>query len=217
MNTKTRLNNKLNKAVFIGMLSATLFLAGIIQVVSSNQGQSYSNQAITKNPALEYFTDIPLVTQDGESLRFYNDLLKNKVVIIHSFFSSCKSSCPVSMRLMAGIQERFNEKMGKELHILSISLDPETDTPLKLKNYAEELDVGPGWQLLSGDKQNVDLALNKIGHYVADIDSHKNTIIIGNEATGLWKKAFLMSSSEALDKVIRSVLEDKMPVTASVE
>lgn len=217
MNTKTRLDKKRNKVMFIGMLSAALFLAGTIQAMSSSQGQSDSNQTITKNPALEYFTDIPLVTQDGESLRFYNDLLKNKVVIIHSFFSSCKSSCPVSMRLMAGVQERFNEKMGKELHILSISLDPETDTPLKLKNYAEELDVGPGWQLLSGDKQNVDLALNKIGHYVADIDSHKNTIIIGNEATGLWKKAFLMSSSEALDKVIRSVLEDKIPVTASVE
>ena len=118
------------------------------------------------------------------------------------------------MRHMAGIQERFKDQMGKELHILSISLDPETDTPLKLKNYAEELKVGPGWQLITGKKQNVDFALNKIGHYVADINAHKNTIIIGNEATGLWKKAFLLAGRDALDEVIRSVLEDKIPDVA---
>ncbi|NQZ09664.1 MAG: SCO family protein [Algicola sp.] len=168
-------------------------------------------------PAQQYFSDVTLIDQHGQPQRFYQDLLKDKVVIIHSFFSSCKSGCPVSMRLMAGIQERFAGQMGKQLHILSISLDPQIDTPLKLQAYAKELKVGPGWQLISGDKVNVDFALKKLGHYVSDIESHKNTIIIGNEATGLWKKAFLLAPPAALDKVIRSVIDDEQPVTAAVE
>jgi protein SCO1/2 len=168
-------------------------------------------------PAQQYFSDVTLVDHNGQNQRFYQDLLKDKVVIVHSFFSSCKSGCPVSMRLMAGIQERFAEQMGKQLHVLSISLDPQIDTPLKLQAYAKELKVGPGWQLISGDKANVDFALKKLGHYVSDIESHKNTIIIGNEATGLWKKAFLLAKPDALDKLIRGVLDDKEPVTAATE
>ncbi|MFT4928941.1 MAG: protein SCO1/2 [Phenylobacterium sp.] len=181
-----------------------------------NKPQSQRKGSADK-PAKQYFTDVALVDQYGKPLRLYEDLLQDKVVIIHSFFSTCKSSCPVAMRLMAGIQERFSEQMGKQLHILSISLDPETDTPLKLKAYADELKVGPGWQLISGDKANVDFALKKLGHYVVDIEAHKNTIIVGKEATGLWKKAFLLAEPDELDELITSVIEDKLPITAAVK
>ncbi|MFT5164205.1 MAG: protein SCO1/2 [Alteromonadaceae bacterium] len=168
-----------------------------------------------KPPAQQYFTDVTLINQHGKPRQLYSDLLKDKTVIIHSFFSTCKSGCPVSMRLMAGIQQRFKEQMGNQLHILSISLDPQTDTPLKLKAYAEELNVGPGWQLISGTQHNVDFALKKLGHYVSDIEAHKNTLIIGNETTGLWKKAFLLAKPDELDKLIATVIEDKTPVTVS--
>ena len=165
-----------------------------------------------QSPANKYFTDVMLVTHKGESLQLYTDLIKDKVVIIHSFFTSCKSSCPVSMRQMAGIQQRFSDNMGKELFILSISLDPAIDSPLKLQAYADELNAGPGWQLMSGSQGNVDLVLKKLGLYVADIESHKNTMIIGNESTGLWKKAFLLAPPEALDELISIVLNDEAPV-----
>jgi len=192
------------------------FLLGT-NLLGAGNSLAASRPVVVSSPAEEYFTDITLVTHNGNSQRFYKDLLKDKVVIIHSFFSSCKSSCPVSMRLMGGIQERFSDKMGKELHILSFSLDPETDTPLKLKSYAKELNVGPGWNLISGNKHNINAALKKIGHYVENIDAHKNTIIIGNEATGLWKKVFLLAGRDSVDNVIRSVLEDEIPDTDSAD
>jgi protein SCO1/2 len=173
-------------------------------------------KSVAQQPAAQqYFTDIDLVDQHGQTQRLYTDLIKDKVVIIHPFFSTCKGSCPVAMKLMSQVATRFEEQMGKQLHILSISLDPTVDTPPKLQAYAKELKVGPGWQLLSGDKPNVDLALQKLGHYVSDIEAHKNTILIGNEATGLWKKALLLAQPAQLDRVISSVIEDQLPVTAA--
>jgi len=201
-----------------GLLLFCLFSTGLIDNAvarASEQNNDIQPQNTNKKPAQTYFTDVKLVNQSGETQRLYGDLLKDKVVIIHSFFSTCKSGCPVAMQLMAGIQQRFHKQMGKQLHILSISLDPVTDTPLKLSAYAKELNVGPGWQLISGDKENVDFALKKLGHYVADIEAHKNTIIIGNERTGLWKKAFLLAKRDVLDNIIRSVLQDSIPVNAA--
>jgi len=198
----------------VGILTV-LLLAFTVKAQAGSRDQNTSGTA--QKPAEQYFTNVPLINQAGQEQALYRDLLKDKVVIIHSFFTGCKSVCPVSMKLMAGIQERFAADMGKNLFILSFSLDPQTDTPLKLQAYANELKAGPGWQLISGNKENVDFALKKLGHYVDDIEDHKNTLILGNEATGLWKKAFLLAKPDALDQLIREMLTDKLPVTASID
>jgi len=199
------------------LILCCVIISGVNAVLSSTTQAAEQAASLGENPAQQYFTDVILINQDGEPQRFYNDLLKNKVVLINSFFTSCAGSCPVAMRLIAGIQERFEGQTGPALHIVSISLDPTIDTPPKLKAYAEEIKAGPGWQLITGDKANVDLALKKLGHYVADIETHINTIIVGNEATGLWKKVFLLAGTDSLDEVIMSVLADKIPDSASAE
>ncbi len=118
------------------------------------------------------------------------------------------------MGTLTKMQAHFEEQMGKQLYFISISIDPEVDTSPKLKAYSRKVHAGPGWQLITGDKRNVDFALMKIGHYVDDIATHNNTLIIGNETTGLWKKAFAHAKPEALAEVISSVLYDTgEPVT----
>jgi protein SCO1/2 len=99
--------------------------------------------------------------------------------------------------------------MGKDVYFISISVDPTVDTPPSLKAYAKKLNAGPGWYFLSGDKVNVDFALKKIGHFVDDKSDHLNIFIIGNERTGLWKKAFGLARDDELMKVVESVLSDK--------
>ena len=99
--------------------------------------------------------------------------------------------------------------MGKDVYILSISVDPTVDTPPSLKAYAKKLNAGPGWHFLTGDKESVDFALKKIGHFVDSKESHLNIFIIGNERTGLWKKAFGLAKSDELMKVVDSVLNDQ--------
>lgn len=156
-----------------------------------------------------YFTDVVLVNQNGEKMRFYSDLLQAKVVVINSFFATCPGSCLPMERNLEKVQLALGDRMSKDVHIISISVDPIVDTPANLKEYAKKLNAGPGWYFLTGEKQNVDFALKKLGHLVADKRDHLNIFIIGNERTGLWKKAFGLAKSDELIKVVESVLVDK--------
>jgi protein SCO1 len=164
--------------------------------------------AADESPAHTYFTDVLLVNQDGRKMRFYSDLLQGKVVIINSFFGTCQGSCLPMNRNLEKVQEALGDKVGKEVHIISISVDPETDTPARLKDYAAKLHAKPGWYFLTGDRQNVEFALKKLGQFVSDKQDHLNIVIIGNERTGLWKKAFGLARSDELVKVVESVLND---------
>jgi protein SCO1/2 len=163
----------------------------------------------TKSPAQTYFTDVVLVNQNGEKMRFYSDLLHDKVVIINSFFATCPGSCLPMERNLEKIQQALGSHVGKDVFIISISVDPLVDTPANLKAYAKKLNARPGWYFLTGEKQNVDFALAKLGQLVAHKEDHLNIFIIGNERTGLWKKAFGLAQSDELVRVVESVLNDK--------
>ncbi|HEX7176507.1 MAG TPA: SCO family protein [Pyrinomonadaceae bacterium] len=159
--------------------------------------------------AAKYFTDVELVNQDGQKVRFYSDVLKGKTVVVNAFFTTCTSVCPPMNRSMEKIQEAFGDRVGKDVFLVSLTVDPATDTPVRLKEYAAKFHAGQGWMFLTGKKENLDWALYKLGQYVENKDDHKTVIIIGNEATGLWKKAFGMAKVEELIKLVKEVVDDK--------
>jgi protein SCO1/2 len=167
-----------------------------------------SKAEATENNAQKYFTDTVLIDQDGERRRFYSDLMKGKTVVIDTFFATCQASCLPMNRNLAQIQAGLGDRLGKDVHILSISVDPGVDTPTLLKAYAKKLDAKPGWYFLTGDKENVEFILKKLGQFVDDKNDHLNIFLIGNDRTGLWKKAFGLAKSEELMKVVESVLND---------
>lgn len=177
---------------------------------AASQGTA-QNPATTQSPAQKYFTDVVLVNQNGEKMRLYSDLLRDKVVIIDAFFATCQGSCLPMNRNLEKVQEALGDRVGKDVYIISISVDPIVDTPANLKEYAKKLHARPGWYFLTGEKQNVDFALRKLGEYVEDKQDHLNIFIIGNERTGLWKKAFGLAPSDELVKVVLSVLNDQPP------
>ena len=175
----------------------------------SGAAQTPPTPATEQSPAQKYFTDVVLVNQNGEKMRFYSDLLQGRVVIINSFFGTCQGTCLPMNRNLEKVQEALGDRVGKDVHIISISVDPTVDTPPALKEYAKKLHAGPGWYFLTGDQQNVEFALKKLGQFVGDKQDHLNILIIGNERTGLWKKAFGLAQSDELVKVVESVLNDK--------
>lgn len=193
--------------VWLPGLSVTGY--GQEKLASKQTGPSQSQEPDKQAAAQRYFTDVELVNQNGEKMRLYTDLLKGKVVIINSFFATCQGSCLPMNRNLEKVQQALAEHVGKDLFILSISVDPAVDTPPLLKEYAKKLNAKPGWYFLTGDKQNVDLALTKLGQFVNDKQDHLNIFIVGNERTGLWKKAFGLAPSDSLVKVVESVLNDK--------
>jgi len=162
------------------------------------------------SPAGKYFSDVELINQDGEKVRFYSDVLKNKVVIINTFFTTCTSICPPMNRNFEKIQEALGDRLGKDVFLVSISVDPATDTPTRLKEYSRRFHARPGWMFLTGKKENVDWALYKLGQYVETKDEHTSIFIIGNEPKGLWKKAMGLAKSEELIKIVEDVIADRM-------
>jgi protein SCO1/2 len=161
------------------------------------------------SPAQKYFSDVELLDQDGRKVRFYSDVLKGKTVVINAFFTTCTSVCPPMNRNMEKIQEALGDRLGKDVFLVSISVDPETDTPPRLKEYAQKFHARAGWFFLTGKKENVNWALYKVGQYVEDKQDHTTGIIIGNEKTGLWKKAFGLAKAADLVQIVDSVVSDK--------
>lgn len=161
------------------------------------------------SPGQKYFSDVELINQHGEKLRFYSDLLKGKVVVINSFFSTCSSICPPMNRSFARIQEALGDRVGKDVHLISLSVDSANDTPSRLKEYAERLGAKPGWHLLTGKKENIDWALYRVGHYVEEKDDHTSIVIIGNEPKGVWTKAFGLAKADQLIKLVQDILNEK--------
>lgn len=137
----------------------------------------------------DYFPNVPLTTQDGVTVRFYDDVLKGKTVAINLIYTRCQYSCPLETARLAQVQRLLGDRVGKDIFFYSISLDPERDTPAVLKAYAQKFHAGPGWTFLTGNKEDIDLISRKIGLYSdprLTKDGHTPHLLIGNEATGQW-------------------------------
>jgi protein SCO1 len=137
-----------------------------------------------------YFPNVPLTTQDGTTVHFYDDLLKNKIVVIDLIYTHCQDSCPLETARLAQVQRMLGDRVGKDIYFYSISIDPERDTPAELKAYAEKFHVGPGWLFLTGKQADIELISKKLGLYTdpdpADRDGHSPSVLLGNEPTGQW-------------------------------
>jgi protein SCO1/2 len=162
----------------------------------------------SSSPAATYFKDLELVDQDGRKVRLYEDLMADHTVVINSIFTSCAGSCPVMSGNFAALQSRFGDRLDKDFRIISISVDPD-DTPAKLKAFAKKFDARPGWVFLTGERAVVERVLRKLGHFVEDKNDHSNVMLIGNDRTGLWKKAFGLARPQDLIAVVQSVLDDR--------
>ncbi|MEA2338762.1 MAG: hypothetical protein QOE82_2769 [Thermoanaerobaculia bacterium] len=160
-------------------------------------------------PAGEYFKDVVLTDQNGHRVRLYEDVIKDRTVVMNSFFATCKGSCPIMTQTYSSLQERFGDHVGKDLMLVSISVDPANDTPPRLAEYARKAKAKPGWLLLTGSKEEVALALKKIGQSSDTPEAHLNIMIVGNDKTGLWKKAFALAKPEEIAKIVDSVLNDR--------
>jgi protein SCO1 len=160
-------------------------------------------------PAQQYFTDVVLVNQAGTSMRLYSDLIKGRTVVIIPFFTTCTGACPVMNQNLSAIQDWLGHRLGQDAFILSISVDPSSDTVPVLREYARQFNARPGWYFLGGRRENVELALAKLGQSVGAREDHQTIMIIGNEKTGLWKKAFGLADSASLIHIVDGVLNDK--------
>jgi protein SCO1/2 len=139
-----------------------------------------------------FFPNTELTNQDGKKVKFYDDLIRGKIVVIDLIYTHCVDSCPLETARLAQVQKLLGDSVGKEIFFYSISIDPKRDTPAVLKAYAEKYHAGPGWMFLTGRKEDIDLLSKKIGLYTEpdpnDRDGHTPSVLIGNEPAGQWMR-----------------------------
>ena len=140
----------------------------------------------------DYFPNVPLVTHDGRKVRFYDDLLKGKAVVINLIYTQCKDLCPLETARLVQVQELLGERVGKDIFFYSLSIDPRHDTPAVLKAYMEKFGVGPGWVFLTGRQADIALIARKLGLSsrtdFADRDGHLPSLMLGNVPAGQWMR-----------------------------
>jgi protein SCO1/2 len=158
----------------------------------------------------DYFPNVPLTTQDGKVVRFYDDLLKGKSVAINLIYTRCSASCPLETAKLAQLQKIMGDRVGKDIFFYSISIDPKNDTPAALKAYMAKYHVGPGWLFLTGKEEDIKLISNKLGLAsltdAASRDGHMPSLMIGNEPSGQWMRNSAVDNPRFLAKQIGNFL-----------
>jgi protein SCO1/2 len=146
----------------------------------------------------EYFTDLELITHEGKKVRFYTDMLKDKVVLVTAYYLSCARACPMQNVVLNKLQKILGDRFGKSIFFLSISVDPANDKWELVKDYAKVWDAKSGWTFLTGKKVNVDWVAYKMGLYVEDPQFHETRYILGNVKTARWVRMPPQSTAEEL-------------------
>jgi cytochrome oxidase Cu insertion factor (SCO1/SenC/PrrC family) len=183
------------------------------QAKASSNGETVdvaqSDKASQADPSEAYFPNLTLLTQENKPVHFYSELLKGKVVMVNFMFTTCKGVCSPMTANLAKVQRFLGERVGRDINMISISVDPETDTTEVLKRYAANFKAQPGWYFLTGKKENVDWVLYKLGGYTENKGEHSSVLILGNEATGEWMKMSAMASPEEIANAAVKLIESK--------
>ena len=154
--------------------------------------------------------DVEVFDQDGNARHFYRDLIKDKTVAINFIFTSCTTICPPLAATFARVQKELGDKVGKDVHLISISVDPVTDTPERLKAWGAKFNAGPGWTFVTGDKQEMDKLLNSLGAAVSKREDHTPAMIIGNDAKGVWTRTYGLAKTSQIVGLILDVMAGKV-------
>ena len=163
-----------------------IFLTAFLYIAAGSTPAAADNARWGAN----YFPNVILTTQDGTKVRFYDDVLKGKSVVIDLIYTHCVDACPLETARLVQVQKILGDRVGKDIFFYSISIDPTHDTPKVLKEYARKYHIGPGWTFLTGKKADIDLISKKLGLYSEpdpnDRDGHVPSVLIGNEPGGQW-------------------------------
>jgi protein SCO1 len=180
----------------LNILALTLFLAvaGAITPDASLAASQDGKPALVK----VQLHDLQLLDQDGKSLRFRSDAIADKLVAITFTYTTCTTICPILDSIFAKLQDKLPGRLGKDVALITVSIDPVNDIPPRLKAYAGKLKAKPGWTFLTGNKVNVDKVLTGLDMYSADILNHTPSFLVGDGRTGVWRRFYGFPSSDKL-------------------
>lgn len=155
--------------------------------------------------------DVSLIDQDGKKIHFYSDLIEGKVVAVNFVFTTCSTICTPQGARFAELRKLLGEQAGKEVHLISVSIDPQVDTPPKLKAWSEKLGAGPGWTLVTGEKDEIVRLLKSLGAFDVDIKRHTPSLLLGNDRAKRWTRAYSLAPAAQLAALLDGLRKETSP------
>jgi protein SCO1/2 len=189
-------------------LAALLPFAGVATVdAHENHKQRAAPAEQAPKSVKVALADTPLVDQDGRKLRLKSDLMAGRIVVVDFIYTTCTTICPIFTATMASVQEKLADVIGRDVQLVTVTVDPLRDTPRRLKDYAAKHHAEPtGWSFVTGAKSDVDAVNKAFGSYTANIDDHPPMVMVGDTANGQWTRFYGFPTANELEKRVRDLM-----------
>src|SRR5215813_3416119 len=183
-----------DQLVIVAALAGAVLL-GDVQAVAAHDAHHHAAPAPADAKAARVtLYDNELVDSDGHAVRFKSEAVDDRIVVVDFIYTSCTTICPITSAIFSEVQqrliERLGERFGRDVKLVSLTVDPATDTPERLKDYAASFGSSTGWLWLTGDKPKVDKVLTGFGAYAVDFTRHAGAIVVGDARSGDWTRFY---------------------------
>jgi len=199
----------MNRFAHRGLLTFCLLAVGIGQALahSADEHGGHDMQAKSATPESTQvkFADVALVDQNGKTVRLEKDLVSNKIVVMSFIYTSCTTVCPVVSSIMGKVQKQLGARVGTEVQLVSISIDPQRDDAKRLNDYARTFQNGPGWSWLTGTTQSVNETLKGLGTFSGDFKNHAPLILVGDGNSRHWTRYYGFTDPAVLSREVEKL------------
>jgi protein SCO1/2 len=156
------------------------------------------------------FPGVELTTHEGRAVRFYDDLLRDRGAIVNFMYTSCLDRCPLATHNLAQVRALLGDRVGRDLVMLSITVDPARDTPEALARFAAAHGAGAGWQFLTGTRASLEAVQRSLGiggASAAERDLHTDMLVVGHEARGRWARIDALAPPARIAAFVRRIVD----------
>ena len=192
-------SRKLARRNFLGMAATAGVATNVPRAAVAAAGEDAAGKFVSETPASarsriqqRNLPNLPLVTHEGKKVRFYDDLVKDKVVTFNFFYALCGDVCPAVTANLVEVQKLLGDQVGREIFMYSFTLRPEADDVLAIQNYRDTFGAGPGWTFFTGEPGDLEKLRRAIGFtnpnplLDKDTTQHIGNVRYGNEPLMLW-------------------------------
>lgn len=184
-------------------LAAWLLLGPAVFAEGHPDGHHPSPPGRTMKTAPPGIADVSVLDQDGQAHRFYSDLVKGRIVAINFIYTECGTACPLLGVAFSHLQEELGARLGAEVSLISVTVDPARDTPARLAQWAAKYGARPGWTVVTGKTPDIAQLLRSLGSTTGAREEHATMVLIGDDAAGRWTRAYgLLSGAELFRRVV---------------
>ncbi|MGE8154356.1 SCO family protein [Pseudomonas vancouverensis] len=199
----------MNRFAHRSLLACCLLTLAIGQALAhsadEHAGHDMTPKVTKPETAQIKFADVALLDQSGKVVSLEKDLVSNKIVVMGFIYTSCTTVCPVVSSIMAKVQKQLGHRVGTEVQLVSISIDPQRDDPKRLNDYASTFQKGPGWSWLTGSPQSVTATLKGLGAYSADFKNHSPLILVGDGNSRFWTRFYGFTDPGELARAVEKI------------